>query len=145
MDFVPAGEIIGSKHQVRSVRIAGSPHLPDGEYAFVDTHCTDPDCDCRKTMIQVFHDDRFVSLINYGWESSDYYRRWMGDGELEALAPMAGASIDITSPDLVSRAGILGLFRALLNEQWKARFQLHYRLVKTRIADGRQEQDDASV
>lgn len=108
-------------------------------------YCTDPGCDCRKTMIRVLHDGRFVSLINYGWESADYYRRWMGNAALEALAPMAGASIDITSPDLVSRAGILGLFRALLNEQWKARFQSHYNLVKARVADGRQDPDDASV
>ena len=139
MNFIPAGEIIGAKHQVRSVRIVESPQLPDGEYTFVDMYCTDPDCDCRKTMVQVMHDGRFVSLINYGWENTEYYRRWMGDDALETLTSMAGASIDITSPDLVSRTGILGLFRALLNEQWKARFQSHYNLVKARVADGRQE------
>lgn len=85
---------------------------------------------CRKTMIQVFHDGRFVALINYGWEDAAYYRRWMGDEALEALLPMAGASLDIGSPNPVSRAGILGLFHALLNDRWKALFQSHYALVK---------------
>ena len=133
MDFVPAGEIIGEKHQVRTVRIAESPHLPDGEYGFVDTYCTDPRCDCRKTMIQVMHDGRFVALINYGWESPSFYKKWMGDDS--DVPPMAGPSIDFTSPDLVSRDGVLGLFRALLNDEWKKRFKRHYTLVKARLAE----------
>jgi hypothetical protein len=41
MKFIPAGEIIGDTHQVRSVSIKQSPKLPDGEYNFVDTYCND--------------------------------------------------------------------------------------------------------
>lgn len=134
MEFKPAGEIIGDKFQVRTVQIARSPQLPDGEYRFIDMYCTDPHCDCRKTMIQVMHEGRLVSLINYGWEEPEFYRKWMGDDE--SVAPMAGPSIDIVSPDLVNRAGVLSLFRALLDEQWKAMFRRHYRLVKERIEKG---------
>ncbi len=56
MEFIPAGEVIGEGHQIRTVRIADSPELSDGEYQFVDMYCKDPSCDCRKTMIQVLHD-----------------------------------------------------------------------------------------
>ncbi len=31
MEFIPAGEIIGEAHQIRTVEIADSPQLPDGE------------------------------------------------------------------------------------------------------------------
>jgi hypothetical protein len=44
---------------------------------------------------------------------------------------MHGVSIDITSPDLVSRDGILALFNALLNDIWIAKFKRHYNAVKT--------------
>lgn len=37
MEFVPAGEIIGKAHQVRTVSITQSPQLPDGEYSFIDS------------------------------------------------------------------------------------------------------------
>jgi len=41
MDFVPAGKIIGEAHQVRTVGLRDSRQLPDGDYRFVDTYCTD--------------------------------------------------------------------------------------------------------
>ena len=57
MEFVPASTIIGIAHRVRTVRLAGSSTLPDGEYAFVDFYCKDVDCDCRKAMIWVMVED----------------------------------------------------------------------------------------
>lgn len=131
MEFIPAGEIIGEAHQVRTVTIKQSPQLPDGEYSFIDTYCADPDCDCRKTMIQVMHNGKLVSMINYGWESATFYENWMGSSAKDNLMPkMHGASIDITSPDLVGKDGMLALFNALLNDIWIAKIKRHYFEVK---------------
>jgi len=135
LDFIPAGEIIGKKHQVRTVTINQSPQLPDGDYSFIDTYCADPNCDCRKTMIQVMHNEKIVSIINYGWESAAFYENWWGDDSIDIPMPkMHGASIDITSPDLVDRNGILSLFNALLNDIWVAKFKHHYREFKVAIS-----------
>ena len=115
--------------------IKQSPQLPDGEYSFIDTYCTDPDCDCRKTMVQVMLDGKLVSVINYGWESANFYESWMGSSAKDNPMPsMHGASIDITSPDLVSRDGMLGLFSALLNDIWVAKFKRHYDDVKSAMS-----------
>ena len=135
MKFIPAGEIIGEAHQVRTVSIKQSPQLPDGEYSFIDTYCADPECDCRKTMIQVMLNGKLVSVINYGWESAHFYESWMGSSAKDNPMPsMHGASIDITSPDLVSRDGMLGLFNALLNDIWVAKFKRHYDDVKSAMS-----------
>lgn len=135
MKFVPAGEIIGQAHQVRTVSIMRSPHLPDREYSFLDMYCIDPECDCRKTMIQVMHNEKLVSVINYGWESATFYERWMGSNAKDNLIPrMHGASVDITSPDLDRRDSILTLFNALLNDLWIAKFKHHYDEVKAAIS-----------
>jgi hypothetical protein len=135
MEFIPAGEIIGDAHQIRSVRIAQSPQLPDGEYSFIDMYCSEPGCDCRKTMIQVLHNGNLVSVINYGWESAAFYETWMGrKSDDDFFPPMAGASIDLSSPNRVSEEGILGLFNALLDEMWVARFKHHYKSVRANIS-----------
>ncbi len=135
MEFIPAGEIIGEAHQVRTVSIKQSPQLPDGEYSFIDTYCADSECDCRKTMIQVMHNGKHVSVINYGWESATFYENWMGSSAKDNLMPeMHGASIDMTSPDLVSREGMLALFNELLNDMWVAKFKHHYDEVKAAIS-----------
>jgi hypothetical protein len=135
MKFVPAGEFIGDAHQVRTVGLRDSPHLPDGDYRFVDMYCTDPSCDCRKTMIRVYRNDKHVSTINYGWESKAFYREWMGQSpEDDNELSMSGASVDITSPDGVSPIGMLLFFQALLNESWIAKFKTHYASVKAKVA-----------
>ena len=74
MEFIPAGEIIGAAHQVRTVGLRASRQLPDGDYRFVDTYCTDPSCDCRKTIILVYRNDVHVSTINFGWERESFYQ-----------------------------------------------------------------------
>ena len=135
MEFKPAGEIIGRPHQVRTVRIIDGPHIPDGEYQFVDMYCTDSLCDCRKTMIQVLHDGKPVSIINYGWESPSYYKQWMGsDSEDESSEQMSGPSIDITSPDKLSPKGILRLFNALMDDRWKGMFINNYKTAKASLS-----------
>jgi len=131
MKFIPAGEIIGNAHQVRSVTIKQSSQLPDGEYSFIDTYCIDPECDCRKTMIQVIHNGKLVAIINYGWESKTYYDNWMGDKtDTETIPKMNGASIDISSPNLVNEDAILELFKTLQNTMWISKFKLYYNEVK---------------
>ena len=135
MEFISAGEIIGEAHQVRTVSIAKSPQLPDGEYSFIDMYCTDSECDCRKVMIQVIHNGKLVSVINYGWETASFYENWMGSSSEDYPMPqMHGVSIDMASPDLVSEKGILSLFNMLLNDIWIAKFKQHYDKVKSVMA-----------
>jgi hypothetical protein len=136
MKFIPAGEVIGEAHQVRSARIAQSPQLPDGDYSFIDMYCSDPKCDCRKTMIQVLRNGKHVSTINYGWESAVFYKMWMGSSSWDnQFPPMSGATIDLTSPNLVAEEGMLGLFNALLNDMWIAKFKRHYKEVKAAVSN----------
>ncbi|MEX2580057.1 MAG: SEC-C metal-binding domain-containing protein [Verrucomicrobiales bacterium] len=129
--FAPAGEILGPECQVRSIVLADDPRLPDGEYTFVDTYCTDPACDCRKTIIQVMHDDRLVSLVNFGWERPKFYLRWLGPAaDRDLAAEMSGLSIDIASPDRVSREGMLVLMNHLLDDRWISMLKDHYRRIR---------------
>ena len=129
--FIPAGELLGPDCAVRSVVLADAPHLPDGEYTFVDSYCTDNTCDCRKTIIQIMHDGRIVSVVSFGWESPRFYLRWLGSaGDCELADEMSGLSIDLSSPDLVSPKGILLLLNHLLNEKWIGMLKEHYRLIR---------------
>jgi hypothetical protein len=83
------------------VGLRDSPQLPDGDYTFVDMYCVDPECDCRKTMIHVLRNGTHVATINFGWESPEFYRKWMGRAENGSMPDMHGATIDITSPNKV--------------------------------------------
>lgn len=136
MEFEPAGEIIGKQHQVRTVGLKQSPHLPDGDYTFVDTYCTDASCDCRRTLIQVLHNGVHVSTIGFGWESPDFYIGWMGaSSDTDYIPQLHGATIDISSPNKVSSQSMLAFFNALLDEKWISVFKGNYDAVKAKIVD----------
>jgi hypothetical protein len=136
MSFVPAGEIIEG-HRVRQVTLKESPQLPDGMYEFIDQYCTDPDCDCRKTMIQVVHEGQRVATISFGWEPPEYYTKWMGMGADDQFArDMSGASIDMSSPDRLNPDAILAFFNALMNHEWLGMMKANYAAVKAAVAKG---------
>ncbi len=141
MEFIPAGERIGSEHKVRSFELKDAPGLPDGNYSLVDYHCADSDCDCRKTMIHVIHNNAVVSIINFGWASSEYYKKWMyGDinkrlstDELQFIQEMKGLSVDINSPDLIDRSAILSLLQQLMDDNFVEVIQTNYLKFKAAI------------
>lgn len=116
---------------MRTVVISDDPNLPDGEYTFIDTYCTDNTCDCRKTIIQIFHQKKHVSTVNYGWENPKFYLRWLNSTKDRELAEeMSGLSIDYSSPDRVSPKGILILINHLMDKKWISMLKENYRLIR---------------
>jgi hypothetical protein len=117
MLFTAAGEILGASHMQRTTSIARHSSLPDGHYTFVDTYCTDKKCDCHKTILTVIHDDRHVSTVHYGWESEEFYIKWMG-GDDPLAREMSGYSTDFGSPDLVPPEAIIELTKSMMDDKW---------------------------
>mgnify|MGYP003922146035 FL=1 len=132
MEFLPAGEIIGEAHQIRTVTLNNSPQLPDGEYTFIDGYCTNPGCDCRKTIIRIIHNDHHVATVDYGWESPKFYAKW-GRIDDELSREMSGLSIDFMSPGLIDREATLSFMEELLDEQWISRIKSTYQAVRTAV------------
>ena len=88
-------------HETRSVHIlqAGGG-LPAGEYGFVEFYCDEDDCDCRRVLLQVVspsNQHRVLATINYGWESQEFYTRWM-HGDAEAGREIIEAGLDPLNP-----------------------------------------------
>ena len=135
MSFLAAGEILGATARVRTLTLAHHRELPDGDYAMVETYCTDLGCDCRKTMILVHHDRRHVSTINFGWESPKFYARWYGAPlDARTLAEMKGPSIDMNSPDLVPPGAMLAFFSTLLDAQYLKHLRSQYTRFRAALA-----------
>lgn len=86
-------------------------------------------------MIQVMRDGTHVATINFGWESPEFYRKWMGGDEDARMPKLHGSTIDMTSPNKVSESGILEFFHALLDENWVTIIKHHYSAVKARLAE----------
>jgi hypothetical protein len=134
MEFIPAGELIGDKHQMRSITLRDHSKALDGDYTFVDTYCTDDECDCRKAMIHVVRNGVPVAIINFGWEPLAFYKKWWGKaGSHSDAVDFKGPSLDISGPCVVDDTEILKLFIGLLDDAWIERMKEHYRLFRLKL------------
>ena len=115
--------------------------IPAGEFGFIECYCNAPHCDCRRVLLQVrskHAPQGVVATINYGWESADFYTRWM-HGDAEAGREIAGASLDPLNPNSEYAPALLGLFRELLmtDKAYVARLRRHYKMFRRSLAPDR--------
>ena len=85
-------------------------------------------------MFHVHHDGKLVSVVNYGWESEAYYRKWLRcDRDNDMPKEMVGVKVDLMSPNLVSPDGIEILIRHLMNKEWQAKIKRYYILTRIKV------------
>lgn len=111
--------------------------LPPGDYAFLELFCDEPGCDCRRVFLYVISSRRksLECVIAYGWESRDFYVKWMGDDDPLITDTLHGASLNMTSPQSNLAPTILDLFKKVLlrDSAYVERIKEHYRLFRGRI------------
>jgi len=111
------------------------PGLPDGEYGFLELYCDDPACDCRRAVIQVIAPTSGANVwatINYGWESLEFYEKWVGHKETARDA--CGATLDPINLQSEYAGALLRLFTQILQDQaYVERLKRHYLLFKADV------------
>jgi hypothetical protein len=128
-------------HETRVARVmTGDASLPFGEYGFVEYYCDDPGCDCRRVLILVCTPqvpDSALATINYGWESAEFYTRWM-HGDEKAGREITSASLDPLHPQSEFAEALLEIFRREIAEDpaYVARLARHYEMFKATQNDG---------
>lgn len=68
-----------AEKETRFATIRNDADIPDGDYAFMDVHCADKTCDCRRIFINVIQVNpnfiqQHIATISYGWEPFAFYR-----------------------------------------------------------------------
>ena len=99
--------------------------IPAGTYWLIESYCPDPDCDCRRVMLNVAEKRRpthFLASIGYGFDreaedAGPYLDR------LNDQCPYAGALLDLVEE------------LALSDRRYVARLERHYDLVKSAAVD----------
>jgi hypothetical protein len=126
-----------ARTETRSVTVRGYPGLPDGEYGFIDLYCDKLGCDCRRVIIDVVCSTtrgKIWATINYGWESLEFYEKWMGDKELAAHC--RGATLDMLNPQTEYSHVLLRLFENVLKDKaYVERLKRHYEMFKSAVRE----------
>ena len=98
--------------ETRTVFLRNHESLPDGTYGFLEFYCNEVGCDCRRVLVQVIRPEtgsRVWALINFGWETPAFYRRWTSANPDDA-DEMATATLDPINPQSRYSNALLRLF-----------------------------------
>jgi hypothetical protein len=135
MDFMPfysRCENTAAK-ETRRIKITASDlGVPRGEYLLIENYCTDKRCDCRKVMINVVEANpprRVLATIGYGWESVEFYTKWM-HGDKEIAKSITGAYLETWGIQSQYAHHFLGIFKASLPDDYVNTIKKHYRMFK---------------
>jgi hypothetical protein len=111
--------------------------LPPDQYAFLEMYCDEPGCDCRRVFFSVIslHSNDVLAVITYGWESRDYYVRWLGRDIPDIIADLTGSALNLASPQSALAPALLELFRKLLlpDAAYIDRIKRHYAMFREKI------------
>lgn len=131
-------ELVHSEFRNVTILDNGSTqYIPPGNYAFLESFCNDPGCDCRNVFIHVISESTNTAwaVLRYGWESKKFYKKWFGDSnELEEYFP--GVVIDpLQGPSTLLTQEFLELFKSILkvDKPYSERIEAHYKLFKEKI------------
>lgn len=128
-----------AERETRTAHVRGKPSLPDGDYGFIELFCDDPKCDCRRAIIWVVCPRLgrdILATLNYGWESLDFYARWVGDRKL--ADGMAGVTLEPFGRQSKHASELKRLFEYVLEDpEYAARIQRHYQAFKADLRRGR--------
>jgi hypothetical protein len=124
--------------EFRNIFIDNHPVIPDGNYAFAEFYCHRVKCDCRKVMIHVVtsEPDKTWAIINYGWESEKFYKKWFANPEEkdDYYKLMSGVSLD-PFPNGAIANELLKIFKTILKKDkaYAKRMEDHYWKMKNYV------------
>lgn len=111
----------------------GKNGLHKGEYFLLESYCNDPKCDCCRVFINILHQEKILATIGYGWESLEFYEKWIGEPD---MAPdVKGPTLELTGPHTEYSETLLKLFKeAILKDNvFIERLKRHYKMFKEKI------------
>ncbi|MDO8670722.1 MAG: hypothetical protein Q7O66_04740 [Dehalococcoidia bacterium] len=112
------------ERETRVIITSGHAGLPDDEYALLEAYCPDPECDCRRVMLNVVsrrEGSRYLASVGFGFDRND---------------AMAGPYLDPLNPQSQYADTLLPLLvLALADPTYVARLETHYQQFKRGAAD----------
>lgn len=111
--------------------------LPSAHYSLLEMYCDEPDCDCRRVFFYVVSSltKQAEAVIAYGWESPEFYAKWMGDDDPKIIDELKGPVLNLASPQSDIAHLVLDMVEkvVLQDQAYIQRVKTHYWMFRHRI------------
>lgn len=130
-----------AKKETRGITVfeRSNLNLPAGNYSFLEMYCNEPGCDCRRVFFHVVSNKKDLeAVITYGWESPQFYAKWMGSDDPHIIADLKGPSLNMGSPQSSLAPALLDVVRNILlpDTIYVERIKRHYAMFRAEIDGG---------
>ena len=128
-----------AEKETRSITVLNIPKLPNDTYGLIEAYCNEVDCDCRRVFLNVISSNRqkLLATVTFGWESEEYYTKWMGTDGPEIIKDLVGPALNQTSPQSELAPALLEQVKAVLQDNnYVERLKRHYLMFKAEISKG---------
>jgi hypothetical protein len=128
-----------ASNETRSIQVFANNEwgLPVDRYGLMELYCETPDCDCRRTMLMVVSEKNRepVAVINFGWESRNFYEKWFHSKDKSVIDELKGPCLNSMSPQSKVGDKILSLVcsTVLKDVNYIERIKRHYKLFKDKV------------
>jgi len=138
MESAPFAKIVPEigLDETREVEVIVDCFVPKDVYGFVEMYCMDPDCDCRKVILQIFSikNNKFIASIDYGWESREFYAKWLSvRPDSKIIDRLVNPSLNPLGPTSSIANGVLQLVTENITPFYIERLKKHYKLFKSKL------------
>ena len=117
-----------AKNEVRTVTPFGDAVLPGRTFLFIEAYCIEPNCDCRRVLVNVVDAERReqVATISHAFEPPAPPHEHEGQTFLDPLNPQS----DLSDAPLELFAGMVAA-----DAEYAARLERHYAMWKRIVND----------
>jgi len=127
-----------AEKETRSLTILHEDDIvPRGDYGLIEMYCDDINCDCRRVFLEVFDWERRKSMafIAYGWESKEFYRKWLRMDNPTVIRDLQGPVLNDGSPQSEYAPAFLQLVKdvVLSDPAYIERLKRHYQIFKEKV------------
>ncbi len=145
MPYVPFYKLYPeiAKQETRTITVfPGHPSgLPAADYGFLEMFCNEPDCDCRRVFFSVVSSlhNEVEAVVTYGWETANFYRKWLNDDDPKFIAELQGPSLNVGSPQSRLAPTLLNLVEEVLlqDDAYVERIKRHYQMFRDKLGKGK--------
>ena len=113
--------------------------LPADAYGFIEHFCDEPGCDCRRVLFLVRSQKRArtEAVIAWGWESREFYARWVGDDAADVVDGLIGPELHLGAEQSELAPLLLDWCSEVLlrDAAFTARVRAHYARFREDVAE----------
>ena len=126
-----------AERETRSFTMFEDSELPAGSYGLMEMYCNDPGCDCRRVFFSVISSvtKQVEAVIAYGWESPQFYVKWIKDNNPNIIRELRGPVLNRTSPQSKLAPAILKMVKNVIlkDQTYVQRLKAHYKMFRDHI------------